>query len=130
MNSATPLTVLNIDIGPEVSPILGDENYRMVLKAKIIENQWKGTKQEIYDFWDQFFPANPILILDNQDMTMDIIIYGMAPGIQQDLVRNGYIVPKPAGVGINYNFPTQPLFAYEYETPYLAGYDIGYWATA
>lgn len=128
VNSATPMTQLDIQMGADTSPILSDDNYRLVLKAKIIQNQWKGTKKEVLDFWKIFFPSNPILLIDNQDMSMDVIIYGMYPGIQQDLVRNGYIVPKPAGVLINYIFPTRPLFAWDYETAFLRGWDEGYWS--
>lgn len=112
-----------------VSPVLTDENYRLVLKAKIILNQWKGTLGELYSFWNQYFPDNPILVQDNQDMTMNVLVVGMAPGIQQELVENGYIVPKPAGVLVNYTFASDPVFAYDYDNTYLSGYDVGYWSS-
>lgn len=128
MNSATKLDPLRLQIGASVSPVLNDDDYRLILKAKIIKNQWKGTKQELYDFWAQYFPQYPIIIQDNQNMTQTVMIYGMTPGIQQELVVNGYIVPKPAGVRINFIFPTDPVFAYEFDTPYLKGYSQGHWA--
>lgn len=109
-------------------PVLSDDNYRIVLKAKIIQNLWKGTKEEIYNFWQIFFPTTPVLIVDNQDMSMDVLVIGMAPGIQQELVENGYFVPKPAGVRINYTFSTDPIFAFDYDTDYLKGWDLGEWA--
>lgn len=110
------------------SPVLDDDNYRIILKSKIIRNLWHGTKPELYDFWQQFFPTIPLLILDNQDMSMDVLVIGMAPGIQQDLVEHGYFVPKPAGVRINYFFSTDPIFAFDLDTDYLKGWDLGYWA--
>lgn len=125
-NIATRMSALPVQTAP-TSPILDDSLYRIILKAKIILNQWKGTKAELYDFWTRYFPQYPVFIQDNQDMTMNVLIYGMAPGILQDLVRNGYIVPKPAGVRINYAFPTDAVFSYDFNTPYLKGYNEGSW---
>lgn len=115
------------------SPVLSDDNYRIVLQAKIIQNQWKGTKGEIYEFWNQHFPSIPIIIKDNQDMTMDVQVTGMAAGIQQDLVTKGYFMPKPAGVRINGTFivPTSGggniTFAWNLEDANFDGWNIGLW---
>lgn len=111
------------------SPTLSDSNYRIVLLAKIMQNQWRGTKQEVYNFWSQFFPDKPLIIKDNQDMSMTVQVVGMAEGIQLDLVNNGYIVPKPAGVRINYNFPNRTYFGFGPETANIKGFGRGYWAS-
>jgi hypothetical protein len=119
---------VNFEPSDSSSPILNDDNYRIVLKAKIIQNQWKGTTKEIYDFWTQNFPDQALIIKDNQNMSMDVAIFGLAPGLQQDLVSNGYYMPKPAGVKVNYTFATDPIFAWDLNTDYFKGYDEGYWA--
>jgi hypothetical protein len=118
MNTATTLTPLNLPANSSQSPILDDENYRLILKAKIIQNKWRGTKKELYNFWSQYFPSNPILIQDNQDMTMNVQVVGMT-GLKKELVENGYIVPKPAGVRVNYVFADEPVFAYDFDTEFL-----------
>lgn len=128
MNTVTIRTALNLPASTSESPILNDENYRLVLKAKIIQNKWRGTKHELYQFWAQYFPNNPILIADNQDMTMTVQVVGMT-GLRQELVENGYIVPKPAGVRVNYVFAGEPVFAYDFDTEFLGGYDRGAWAS-
>lgn len=111
------------------SPVLDDDTYRIVLKAKVFQNQWKGTIPEIYDYWIKTFPEYPILIQDNQDMTMTVLVLGTGPGILQDLVVNGYFVPKPSGVRVNYGFSLNPIFSYGLDTTYLKGYNQGYWAS-
>ncbi len=122
-NTVTRLTHLSTDHeSGSTGPSLNDDNYRLVLKAKIIHNQWKGTKKELYDFWALYFPLNPILLQDNQDMSMDVTIYGMESQLQQDLVRYGYIFPKPAGVRINFNFPNEAVFAFGYDNQYMKGW--------
>jgi hypothetical protein len=109
------------------SPVLDDETYRLVIRAKIAQNQWDGTLQQIYDLWNNIFPLQKLVLTDNQDMTMDAIVFGVSSGIQQDLVANGYIVPKPQGVFINYAFSQYPVFAYDLDTDVFKGYDEGYW---
>ena len=86
----------------EVSSILDDTYYRLLLKAKIVWNQWKGTLPEFYTAWQEIFPNGNLLILDNQDMSMDVIVSGDFSVLEKDLIYNGLVVPKPEGVRINY----------------------------
>lgn len=107
------------------SPVLSDSNYRICLLAQILKNSWIGNRESVYNFFQTFFPTQPVFIQDNQDMTMIVWCLGMAPGIQQDLVAHGYYVPKPAGVLINYVFADGPLLGFDYENQYIAGLDLG-----
>lgn len=140
-----------------LSPILDDETYRLVLRGKILKSHYNGTKQQIYDFWRQWFPQYGILIHDNQDMTVSVIISGITDDISQEsifawgeegpvfkgwgegywtgrlegmtksLIRNGYFVPNPSGVLINYSFSDVPLFGWDSETSAIKGWGEGYW---
>lgn len=111
-----------------VSPVLDDDTYRIVLKAKIMQNQWDGTIGQIYELWSALFGSTAYMILqDNQDMTLIAQIFGLSSTIQQDLISNGYIVPRPEGVTMNYLYITNPVFSYDMETTYYKGYDEGYW---
>jgi len=109
------------------SPVLDDDTFLLVIQAKIAQNMWDGTISQIYDLFDTLFPLQKLVVTDNQDMTMSALVFGMNPGIQQDLVANGYIVPKPQGVLLNYAFPANPVFAYDIESDVFKGYDEGYW---
>lgn len=109
------------------NPILDDDTYRLMLKAKISQNQWDGTIPAVYDLWNNIFPFLYMEVYDNQDMTMEVIIVGIPTLLQKELVLNGYIVPKPEGVRVNYNVISKPIFAYALDTPALAGYDKGTW---
>jgi hypothetical protein len=86
-------------------PVLTDNYYRLVLKAKIAFNMWDGTIPSMYEIWSNIFGDDPDLSLqikDNQDMSFNAYITGYADQIQQDLVQHGYIIPKPQGVKVNY----------------------------
>lgn len=85
------------------SPILNDDYYRTVLKAKVVKNQWKGTISSFYSFWKVLFKGQPlqIYLVDNQDMEPVAIIWSSSVDqMMQDLITNNYIVPKPAGLGL------------------------------
>jgi len=84
------------------SPILDDDTYRQVIRAKILRNLWDGSIPQIYNIWNTVFPDTPKLkIVDNQDMTMLAKISLFTP-LQKDLASRGYIIPKPQGVGLNF----------------------------
>lgn len=84
------------------SPILDDDNYRIVLKAKVIKNQWKGTVSSFYQFWSTLFENSlSIYLVDNQDMDSIVVVWdSQTTQIVQDLLSHGYIIPKPAGLGL------------------------------
>lgn len=118
-----------VDFQPSdnVSPVLDDDTYRMVIKAKIAQNQWDGTIPSLYDLWDNIFPLIRLMLVDNQNMTLSAAITGMTSQLQEDLVTNGYIIPKPQGVKINYSFTNGITFAYDFDNTAYSGYDNGYW---
>ena len=86
----------------DYSAVLDDNYYRLALKAKIAQNQWDGTINQIYDMWKNTFKNLILEIIDNEDMSMTAVIQGAIDELKLLLIANGYIVPKPSGVGINY----------------------------
>ena len=109
---------------------MNDENYRTVIRAKIIRNAWRGGVEQVQVFWNLLFPNTMISIRDNQNMTMDVVIFGGVPILFRELVQYGYIVPKPETVLLNsVNYADLlPAFGYDMETHWVNGYDIGKWA--
>lgn len=83
-------------------PILDDETYRLVLKAKIAMNNWDGTVPQMYEIWSNIFDDIQLQIEDHQDMSFTAYITGYVNQIRQDLIQQGYIVPKPEGVSVTY----------------------------
>lgn len=85
------------------SPILNDYYYRVVLKAKVIKNQWKGTITSFYNFWNVLFEGQPlqIYLIDNQEMKPAIVVWSsQITQMVQDFLAHDLIVPKPAGLGL------------------------------
>jgi hypothetical protein len=110
-----------------VSPVLDDATYRILLKSKVLFNQWDGQILSIEEAWGNIFPGGHIFIQDNENMTMTVTATGITSYIQIDLIENGYIVPVPEGVGVNYIFGTAPYFGFDSNNDVIAGFDAGYW---
>lgn len=114
------------------SPLLEDDTYRMLIKATIIKNTWKGKLEDLYSAWRTVFPNTKLFqIQDLQDMTFNVIIAGAFTSLERELITNGYIIPKPEGVRINLLTITDitglPLFSYDMDTLQYSGY-TSYWA--
>lgn len=117
-----------VDFQPsEDSSILTDEYYRVIIKAKIIKNQWDGTIEGLYNLWGKLFPDNPIFIIDGQNMTAQVAIFGFSNTLYQELITHEYIIPRPSGVKYFYGFVEDVTFAFDLNTEYLKGWDLGKW---
>jgi hypothetical protein len=121
------LTV-NITASSLISQVLSDADYRTLIIAKIAQNMWDGTIDSIYPTWQTLFPGGTIVINDNQDMTATIILTGSFSATTVSMIVNGLIVPRPEGVLYNYVFGTLPLFGFDRNDAYVAGFDLGHWA--
>lgn len=110
---------------------LPDDAYRSLIRAKIAANKWNGSVENAYVVWDQVFSTIRILIKDNQDMTYQLGFYGgTVDSLTLALILGGYIPLKPEGVRLSGTFTpanTGPLFAWDVESDFLAGWDSGSW---
>lgn len=90
---------------------LPDAQYRTLLKARVVNNQWNGSIPNAYLIWDTLFAGTgyQVYIIDNGNMTMQLGL--TASGTPPDaltlaLFTGGYLDVKPVGVRIsNYITP-------------------------
>jgi hypothetical protein len=116
---------------PDIPATLDDETYRLVIRARILSNRWDGTIQGLRNILDALFAEVSYEIVDNQDMSYLITL--ISPTIDDTLVAlilNGFILPKPSGVRVNYEVLDNPLFGWDSETGFIKGWDEGKWANA
>lgn len=112
-----------------VSPVLDDTTYRLLLKARIAQNHWNGQIDGLQAIWQQLFPGGQIVIEDAQNMTATILVRGAFSSIEQDLIRNGYIVPRPQAVLYTISFAALPALGFDQNTSEVAGADLGHFAS-
>lgn len=109
-----------------VSPVLDDDTYRLVLRAKIFLNQWDGKIESAERVFGTLFPGAHLSITDNQNMTMTITSPEGLTSIEKDLMAHGYLVPRPQGVGVITNFSDVPYLGFDLDNSVEAGFDRGY----
>ena len=108
--------------------ILDDNAFRMIIKARIIQNAWKGTINELYELWYAIMGSDKkMAIEDLQDMSFNIVLQGNYTQLEKELIIHAYIIPKPEGVRINIlTFISEdglPLFSYDYNNMRYSGYN-------
>lgn len=106
---------------------LGDNDYRDLLKNKMMINTWDGKASTLQEYWSQLYPGGIISIQDNQDMTVDITLSGTLSSTTINLILNGYIIPRPQGVEYNIYYSDLPFFGFDRDDEYIAGFDTGNW---
>ena len=113
---------------PDIPPVLSDDLYRQVLISRIYSNNWDGTIGGLYSIMQKVFPDVAWQLVDSQDMSMSIvIIYPNADPALIALLVDGYILPKPSGVNVNYTIQDSPLFGWDSDTSFIKGWDVGTW---
>jgi hypothetical protein len=113
--------------------VLDDDDYRTLLKLFIAMNSWDGTVPGIYTIWNSLFPEYPILVQDNQDMTMTVVFINPPTNVViLALFTQGYFLLRPAGVRITGFFEPSgplPIFGADIENATISGPDVGYLVT-
>ncbi len=112
---------------------LDDDTYRLLLKLKIIANQWDGTIDSIREPMELFFGGAGIYIYieDRADMSMITGLSGRLPNAALlSLLVGGYIPLKPEGVTAHYivtSVDRAPIFGFDVDNNYISGWDSGSW---
>lgn len=119
---------------------LPDDEYRLLLYATIAANHWDGTvpggEKVLNQFWNPLGYSE--YIIDHMDMTIAFLLIGPVPNaVTGALYKNGYLDVVNAGVGVTAHYfaqgsggiPFAPLFGFDIESPIIAGFDQGVWAS-
>ena len=85
-----------LDNGVEVE--YSDEQYRLVLQARIYLLTFDGSAPALNQFFKMIFPKYPVIITDNLDMTVTIGFVQEPTGDIKVLFSNPDFLPRPSGV--------------------------------
>lgn len=126
LNASRQLPIVDADI----PSVLNDEYYRTVLKSKIMASQWDGTREGLEEILNTLLPNANYDIIDSQDMNYQVALLDKSlDATLQALLFQGYILPKPAGIGVSYNIYEQELFGWDSDTAFIKGWDQAAWGT-
>ena len=83
----------------EGSTVLGDTDYRTVLRARIVRNQSHGTLADIENALEFIF-GSPAQVADAGTNSLAVTVVNPITPTDQSLLRTLDILPRPAGVAI------------------------------
>ena len=103
-----------------------DEQYRIVLQARIYLLTFDGSGYALNQFFKMIFPEYPVVITDNYDMTVTINFVSEPSEEIKVLFRDSNFLPRPSGVEyiINWTADYSTVFGFEGQTP-TQGFDNG-----
>lgn len=88
-------------VGLDSEALLSDTQYRKVIKGKVAQNNWDGSYEGFTAILNLIFEGDLVFtVVDNQDMTITIVVEGLEDAEDLELLTKGYFTPKPMGVGI------------------------------
>lgn len=114
------------------SQTLNDDDYRFLIKARILWNTWDGTVEGLESIWSQMFP-NILLYHVQQDQMTEVfyILFDDSNNIKIQMILNDMILPRPTGVRYLINIlgfsSDLPLFGLDMATDIVNGFDLGHW---
>ena len=87
------------------SVVLDDDSFRNVIQIEVTSNQWDGTYESLIEIWKNAVGKTiPVVCIDNQDMTIEMIVSGAISTDLIALILQGYYIPKPMGVGMTIRY--------------------------
>lgn len=103
-----------------------DEQYRLVLQARIYLLTFDGSVCALNKFFKMLFPEYPVIITDNYDMTVTIGFVQEPEDDIKTILRDSSFLPRPSGVEYIMNWQTDytTVFGFEGQTP-TEGFDNG-----
>lgn len=101
---------------------LDDDDYRTILKIKIIQNSSQSDLSTIQSLLNTYFP-DELFVVDYQDMTMDYVYFGNST-VAEFFVTAG-LLPKPMGVHLRGLItPINTDFYFGFQTYSLGPYNV------
>lgn len=81
---------------------LSDDTYRQLVMAKAAANIWDGSIPGLNSILRILFPGQQAYVTDGLDMSMTFTFgFALSP-VQQTIIINSGILPRPAGVSVTY----------------------------
>lgn len=92
-----------------------DEQYRLVLRARIYLLTFDGSAKALNQFFKMLFPEYPVIITDNLDMTVSINFANEPTQEIKTVLNNSLFLPRPSGVEyiINWTVDYDKVFGFE-----------------
>ena len=91
-----------------------DEQYRTVIKGRIMLMNSNGSVPSINQYLNYLFPGKSSFVVDYQNMSIQIIFYYTPTAEEMAIINLDGFLPRPAGVRVNYIIvPPEEVFGFD-----------------
>lgn len=100
-----------IDNGQTI--IFNDDQYRTVIKGRLMLMNSNGSVQSINKYLNYLFPNKPVFVIDYRDMSIKLIFYYTPSAEEMAIMNLDGFLPRPAGVNVQYQIvPPDEVFGF------------------
>ena len=112
-----------------VSPVMEDANYRLILRAAVAKQHFDGTIPNLYGLLQTVLGNSGLYFvpIDNQDMTITVIVFGSVSSLVKDELEHGMIIPRPEGISMTVNVTANRVFSWGLENEVFGGWGESTW---
>lgn len=112
----------------DLPSVLDDDTFRILLKSCVLQYRWDGTIDGLYKIITYLYPDTVLWIDDRGNMSYQVsVLANSFDPYVPELFINGYILPKPAGIKVNYLIIESKVFTWDTEEQYKSGWDNSSW---
>lgn len=100
-----------IDNGQTI--VFSDEQYRTVIKGRLMLMNSNGSVPSINKYLNYLFPNKPVFVIDYHNMSMNLIFYYTPDSEELAIINLDGFLPRPAGVNVQYVIvPPEEVFGF------------------
>ena len=85
------------------SRTFSDEDFRLLIRARILQDHWDGTNAGLVTILQTLFPDSGMTFSDEQDMTVSVKAPSDIPAVQLEMLEHGLLLPAPPGIRLTVN---------------------------
>lgn len=90
-----------------------DEQYRTVLKGRVMLMMSNGSIPSINKYLNYLFPNKAVFVVDYFTMEINIVFYYTPTAAEMAIIKSDGFLPRPAGVKVNYVIiPPEEVFGF------------------
>lgn len=82
------------------SRTLEDEDFRLLIRARIARDHWDGSNAGFIAILHSLFPDTEMTFSDEQDMTLTVTVPRDLPDLHKELLEHKLLLPVPPGISI------------------------------
>ena len=83
---------------------LADEDFRLLIRARILQDHWDGSNAGLITILHTLFPDSDVAVSDEQDMNIKITAPASLSAIRKEMLEAGLLIPSVPGIQLTIQY--------------------------